>query len=100
MRSLSSGNNFKTRADILTFFSRAIEYRENHKKESGKIAQFVFDTTHKSRLGELFDDDIEFLRNEFGALEAPGLPPDKMTGDEYVDCLWGRLEVMVEKHQK
>jgi len=44
-----------------------------------------------------FDGDIEMIRNEFGALEAPGEPEDNEDPDEHRDLFWERLLRIVEK---
>ena len=89
--------DFKTQKDIFLFFAQAIVYRSSHKKESEKIARFVFDVTHNSRLGALYTDGIDVIRNEFGALEAPGAPDNSIRPDQYVDYLWDRLRLIVEE---
>ena len=84
--------DFKDRADVFLFFLGALDYREAHPEESEKIALFVFDATHKF----IFDNDIETIRNEFGALEAPG-EPENGNPDDYREALWTRLRLMVER---
>lgn len=89
--------DFKHEQDILSFFNEAILYRQNHKEESEKIALFVFDKTHESKLGLLYNKRIDTIRNEFGALEAPGMPDDDQDPDDFVDYLWDRLRIIVKE---
>jgi hypothetical protein len=88
-----------TQDEVLFFFQEAIRYRESHKDESEKIALFVFDTTHQSRLGVYLSSDLEQIRYEFGALEAPGQPEGDDDLDQFEDRLWKRLGLMIEKVQ-
>lgn len=92
--------NFQTRVDIFSFFLSAIGYREKHKDQSEQVALYVFNVTHKNKLGILYSDDIDAIRNEFGALEAPGQPDDNTEPDVFVDHLWDRLRAIIEKSQK
>lgn len=83
--------------DALRFFKKAVEYRKNHRNEYGKIARFVFDSTHQLTIGIELAGDIDELRAEFIALEAPGVPLDNATSFEaYDDYLWRRLESMID----
>lgn len=98
MELFNSLHAIRTDDDALRLFKRAIEYRSRHKNEDGKIARFVYDSTHKLATGVRFSDDIDQLRAEFIALEAPGMPPDNVTDpDEYADQLWVRLDGLVEE---
>lgn len=100
MHFFTDNYDFKTNRDIFSFFNRAILYRNNHKEESGKVARFVFDTTHKSKLGSLYSENIDSIRNEFGALEAPGRPADNSDLNEFIDHLWDRLRLIIEEGKK
>lgn len=74
-------------------FRHAIDYRNTHKQESKTVALFIFNTTFGSPL----DKNLEDIRFEFGALEAPGSPEVAMDLDEFEDRLWERLAVIVSK---
>ncbi|MGD8374282.1 MAG: hypothetical protein PVI21_05520 [Candidatus Woesebacteria bacterium] len=89
--------NFKNKQDIISFFNEALLYRQSHKNQSEKIACFVFDTTHESKIGLLYNKRIDTIRNEFGALEAPGLPDNNQDPDEFADYLWSRLGLLVKE---
>lgn len=87
----------KSDEDTLRFFKKAIEYRNNHKSEYDKIARFVFDNTHQLITGIKLDGDVDSIRAEVIALEAPGMPLDNtLTPEVYDDYLWRRLEAMVD----
>lgn len=83
--------------DLLDYYQSAIELRELHKDDSEKIARLVFDSTHPSKLSFEPPRLLTEIRNEFGALEAPGMPSDNTDPDTYRDFLWRRLEIMVNK---
>lgn len=83
--------------DVLHFFLHAIEYRGSHKSESQKIARFVFDATYQAKIEMPFSQGLERIRYEFGALEAPGQPDDDGDPDVFVDQLWDRLRLIIEK---
>lgn len=70
----------KSVRNILDLYIEAISYRENHKHQSKQIARFVFYVVHFDRI--LFEllEELEILRYEFGALEAPGLGNDVHSG--------------------
>lgn len=88
----------RTDADALRFFKQAVKYRGGHKDEYGKITRFVFDSTHQMITNVELASDIDWLRLEFIALEAPGMPPDDDTDpDKYVDGLWLRLDRMIDE---
>ena len=88
--------------DILNYFIDAIQYRTSHKNESLDVAMHVFDRTHpRGRLSFPISAATERLRDEFGALEAPGMPEnDDEDPDEYMDKLWLRLLNMVENEKR
>ena len=92
----SSG--FTSYDDILVFFEYALGYRELHKEESGEIARFVFDMTHDDTTGLKLDRDLAQIRDEFGALEAPG--QSDLDAKNYVDTLWARLSEIVNESSK
>ena len=96
MELFNSLHAIRTDDDALHLFKRAIEYRSRH--EDAKIARFVYDSTHKLATGVRFSDDVDQIRAEFIALEAPGMPPDDVTDpDDYVDQLWARVDEMIEE---
>ena len=83
--------------NALLFFKRAIKYRNDHKDESREIARFVFDCTHQLTIGIKLDVNVDGLRAEFIALEAPGMPlDDNLSPEEYDDYLWNRLALMID----
>jgi len=98
MESFYSLPEIESEADALHFFKEAIEYRNNYKSEDGRIARFVFDSTHKITTGFELSPDIDWIRAEFIALEGPGMPIDnEVDPDEYVDKLWARLDMMIDE---
>jgi hypothetical protein len=86
------------KADVIELFLTAINERRLNKGQSESIARDVFDRTHPSQLTFELPHELTELRNEFGALEAPGLPEDNSDPEEYRDALWDRLLVLV--HEK
>jgi hypothetical protein len=99
MKEYPFDKNLSNELEVLDFFEAAIRYREDHKAQSSEIAVHVFDKAHpKPQLSFPIADDIDNLRNEFGALEAPGMPEDDdKDPDEYDDELWTRLNNLVTK---
>ncbi len=94
---------FSTKKDVYAFYKNAIEYRNKHKEEYAEIARFVFCVTHKDKLGDISDDDIDFIRFEFIALEAPGTPENDDSEaklEAFVDFLWERLRLIVDEKSK
>lgn len=87
-------------SDLIRFFQYAIEYRNNHKDESTKVAMFVFDTTFQDNLSFSLPKYLDDVRNEFGALEAPGSAPDNEDQEAFEDKLWDRLHLIIEKNSK
>lgn len=87
--------------ELLNFYSDAIHYRNSHKAQSSEIAQYVFNATHPTiRLTFPVDTGLDRLRDEFGALEAPGMPmDDTVDPDEDEDRLWERLLTIVKNEQ-
>jgi hypothetical protein len=84
--------------DVIELFLTAVDERRLNKELSESIAHNVFDRTHPSQLTFELPHELVELRNEFGALEAPGLPEDDSDPDEYRDALWERLSLLV--HEK
>ena len=97
MYSMHKTPNLKNRRDIFLFFNEALAYRKSHQEESERIALFVFDTTHEDKLGKIYDQKIEKIRNEFGALEAPGMPKNGQDADNFREKLWDRLARIVHE---
>lgn len=84
--------------DVMALFVTALKEQQADKERSEAIAHEVFERTHPSQLTFDLPDDLSRLRDEFGALEAPGLPDDDSDPDEYRDALWERLFSLV--HEK
>lgn len=85
--------------DVLAYFDEAIHIRELYPEDSEIIARAVFDHTHPSLLSFRLDEKLLRLRDEFGALEAPGLSGDDSDPDMYRDELWQRLKNLVNKNR-
>jgi hypothetical protein len=83
-------------SELAAYYLEAIELRMVHPELSEEIAREVFDRTHPSVLVFSIRDDVSQLRDEFGALEAPGLPDNGSDPDEYRDALWRRLKDFVD----
>lgn len=99
MRQYPFDRNLANELDVLNYYSDAIYYRNAHKSESVDIAVHVFDRTHpKGRLSFPISAEVDRLRDEFGALEAPGMPEDdEKDPDEYVDEVWQLLDDRVKE---
>lgn len=84
-------------SELLDYYINAIYYRTDHKDASAAIAMHVFDATHPDlKLSFPISEAAGNIRNEFGALEAPGMPDDDMKDpDEYMDDLWNRLHNLI-----
>ena len=82
---------------MLHFFQQVIAYRSDHKEDAAQIARYAYAQTHELKTGCTCMDEIEFLRGEMIALEAPGWPPEElnMEPEEYDDMLWNRLGMMI-----
>ena len=81
---------------VKAIFLEALEYREVHKDESHRIAIGVFCVTSAEKLGVELPARFSRVRDEFGALEAPGMSPDgSQSQSEFEDSLWRRLHAMV-----
>lgn len=89
-------------SDVLDYFAAAIQYRNAHKNESADIAMHVFDRTHpRGRLTFPIGAEIDRLRDEFGALEAPGMPDnDTQSFEDHEDEVWLRLLNLIEDAKK
>ena len=84
-------------SELVDYFAEAIRIREQHPDQSEAIARQVFDNTHPALLSFEVSQQIQIIRNEFGALEAPGLPDDDTDPDVYRDHLWQRVKKIVNK---
>lgn len=94
--------NLSNEADVLNYYIDAIHYRNEHKDQSTGIAMHVFDMTHpQGMLSFPVSQEVEGLRFEFGALEAPGMPEDdEQPVENYDDMLWTRLFNLIDKAKK
>lgn len=98
MKEYPFDKNLLNESDVLDYYVTAIQYRNTHKAESAEIAMHVFDKTHQMWLPFPVSDEADRLRDEFGALEAPGMPEnDEKDPDEEVDELWLRLLNMINE---
>lgn len=88
-----------TPSDVQAYFGEAIRIRELRPEDSETIARAVFDHTHPSQLSFRLDEKLLRLRDEFGALEAPGLSDDDADPDMYRNELWRRLKNLVNKNR-
>jgi hypothetical protein len=89
----------KTRDELLKFWFAVFEFRRSHRKAERELAHYVFAVSLKARqVVANYDDALDGVCYEFGALEAPGLPDDtSMSLESYSDYLWERLENIVNK---
>jgi hypothetical protein len=86
-------------SELLAFYLEAIEVRGDYPEYSEQIARAVFDRAHPYLLSFGISEDASRLRDEFGALEAPGLPEDDSDPDVYRDQLWKRLKNLVNENR-
>ena len=88
--------------EVLDYFIAAILYRNDHKAESPSIAIHVFDMTHPLlKLSFPISTITDRLRDEFGALEAPGMPEDdNKDPEEDIDESWVRLYKLIIEAKK
>lgn len=89
----------RNESELISYYLEAIEIRTLHPELSEEIAREVFDQTHPSTLPFIVNDDTQRLRDEFGALEAPGLPDDYTNPDVYREQLWQRLKYIVNENR-
>ncbi len=87
-------------SDVIALFVMALNERQANKERSEAIAHEVFERTHPSQLSFTLPDELSRLRDEFGALEAPGLPEDGSDPGVYRDALWERLFLLVQEKRK
>jgi hypothetical protein len=94
--------NLYNETDVLDYYVAAIEYRNDHKDQSAKIALHAFRRTNpKGMLSFTADEKLERLRYEFGALEAPGWSEDETKNlEESQDEAWKYVLNLVEKAKK
>lgn len=83
---------------VLDIYRQAIARRSADPGQASDIARSAFDATHPMKLPFELSREVDALRFEMGALEAPGYPPDeaRISPEAYVDCLWGRLGTLVD----
>lgn len=93
---------FQRLAAVRRYWLSEIECRHSNVSRSEEIARRAFDNTHISVLGFSLPADYERVRNEFGALEAPGAHegisgqfPDSQ--EAYENSLWLRLSEEVNQ---
>lgn len=89
----------ETKKDLFRFWFAALEYRKLHQDIERNLAHFIFTTSLEAgrRMSE-YDDQLNAITFEFGALEAPGMPDDESIHPElYSDQLWNRLDGIVRK---
>lgn len=97
MEDVCTPGSIKNDRDILDFFKRVIAYRDEHKCESAQIARFAYSMTHENEVGFMCKSEINLLRGEMIALEAPGVPQDDtMQPEVYDNMLWNQLLKEVE----
>lgn len=103
MKSYPFDRTLSTELELLDYYLDAVNYRNIHKNLSSEIATHVFNKTHQA-LHSPFptSQEIVDLRYEFGALEAPGMPPnDWQDPDVYTDQVWQRLfNLLIEAKKK
>lgn len=102
MKQYPFDRDLTSESDVLDYYVDAIHYRNSHKSESTEIAIHVFNRTHpKVRLSFAINRKVERLRDEFGALEAPGMPEDDTEDpNDYSDRLWARLLNLTENEKR
>jgi hypothetical protein len=91
--------NLTNESEVLDYYIDAINYRNAQKEESAVIAMHVFDRTHPILMLTFpIDDTTDSLRNEFGALEAPGWSEDETKSlEESEDEAWEYVHGLVNK---
>jgi hypothetical protein len=88
-------------SEVLEYYIDAIKYRDGHKDESLEIATHVFDKTHTLQLGFSVDESMDRLRDEFGALEAPGWSKDETKSlEESEEEAWNYVSNLINKVKK
>jgi hypothetical protein len=86
---------------IVELYRAAIATRNLLPRDSDKIAIMAFNATHPSKLNFKPSDDLEKLRFELGALEAPGdfstyTERTFVNQEEFEDFLWDRFEKLID----
>ena len=86
--------SIETHEDLRVYFRLAIQLRFANREQSAQIARCVFNQTHRSRLTFTLTEKESRIRDEFGALEAPGsfCTKDENLQKAREDELWRRLE--------
>jgi hypothetical protein len=91
----------ETKEELLNFWHAALEYRKSHRSTERDLAHYVFVTTLEAgKRIPGYDEELDAICSEFGALEAPGWPPgwpddQSVEPEDYADSLWVRLEKMI-----
>lgn len=85
---------------VVELYRVAIATRNLLPRDSDKIAIMAFNATHPSKLNFKPSDDLEKLRFELGALEAPGdfstyTERTFVNQEEFEDFLWDRFGELV-----
>lgn len=89
---------FENEAQVLEYFRVALHTRARSREASSGIAHTVFTMTSPEYLNFTPSGHVSRLRDEFGALEAPGLEHQDSSEDQatdFEDKLWKRLEGLV-----
>lgn len=94
--------NLNNQQQVLELYQVAITARNLSPEDSTKIAILAFDATHPSNLNFQPSNDLEKLRFEMGALEAPGdflsYPNHIFSSQlEFENFLWNRLARLVNE---
>lgn len=96
--SYKTSKDINSREEFVDYYLEAIDYRNKNKSElsSDELALRVFNDIHQGELSFTLGDDLERIRDEMGALSAPGAPDeDDVDYGEYEDRLWSELRAMV-----
>lgn len=95
---LARSDPFESEAQVLEYFRLALQTRARSPESSREIAYGVFTMTSSENLLFTPSTQLSRLRDEFGALEAPGLEnqdSNEQEAKQFEDRLWLRLEGLV-----
>lgn len=95
---LNRSEPFENEDQVLEYFRVALHLRARSRAASSEIARAVFTMTSSEFLNFTPSAHLSRIRDEFGALEAPGLEHQDSSEDEaneFEDKLWKRLEGLV-----
>ena len=86
---------------VVKLYRAAIATRNLLPRDSSKIAIITVNATHPSKLNFKPSDDLEKLRFELGALEAPGdfstyTEHTFVNQEEFEDFLWDRFSKLID----